>query len=493
MAQVDLVVKNGKVVLSSGIIEGGVAIDKEKIVAVGHGNVLPEGHKVIDAEGNHILPGVIDPHAHPGGKYDLGDDWKTESPGAAAGGITTIGALTRVPRMGQKPFKEIPGPEDVISWLDAFDLGKQVSEENSLVDFFFTPTFNTMQHAEEIPQYYEKLGITSYKYHGNLKVHGDNPVSPAWSARIGIPLPYDDSLAYVMFEEAGKLGPHTHVAVHNENVEVGKVFMERLKAEGRTDSGAWPDRIPQWLEAEHISRYSYFAKVTHSTHYVLHLSTAAGLDECIRQKEDGVSLWVETCPQWLLVSAYEEFPGVLTKVNPPLRNPEVQERLWEGLANGAIEIMGTDHVVTSLHEKLVKGDTSDHKGDPAKDVWETGSGMTGWDTLLPLMLSEGVNKGRISLQRLVQVCCENPARACCIYPRKGVIAPGSDGDLVIVDMNLKRTIRADMLRSKADFTVFEGIENTGWPVTTILRGEVIYDHGVVTERQGGGKYLHRPC
>ena len=137
MVSVDLVVKNGKVVLPSGVIEGGVAIDEEKIVAVGQGNGLPEGRKIIDAKGMYILPGVIDPHAHPGGKYDLGDDWKTESPGAAAGGVTTVGAIVRVPRMGQKPFKELPGPEDVISWLDAFDLGKKVSEENSLVDFFF--------------------------------------------------------------------------------------------------------------------------------------------------------------------------------------------------------------------------------------------------------------------------------------------------------------------------------------------------------------------
>ncbi len=493
MASVDLVVKNGKVVLPSGVIEGGVAIDGEKIVAVGQGNGLPEGRKIIDAKGMYILPGVIDPHAHPGGKYDLGDDWKTESPGAAAGGVTTVGAIVRVPRMGQKPFKELPGPEDVISWLDAFDLGKKVSEENSLVDFFFTPTLNSMQHAEEIPQYYDKLGITSYKYHGNLKVHADNPVSPKWSARIGIPLPFDDTLAYLMFEESGKLGPMTHVAVHNENVEIAKIFTERLQAAGRTDSGAWADRIPEWLEAEHISRYSYFAKVTGSTHYVLHLSTSAGLEECIRQKEDGVSILVETCPQYLLVSAYAEFPGLLTKVNPPLRDPEVHERLWEGLADGDIEIMGTDHVVTSLHEKLVKGDTSDHDGDPAKDIWETGSGMVGWDFLLPLMLSEGVNKGRISIGRLVEVCCENPARACAIYPRKGVIAPGSDGDLVVVDMDVTRSIKADMLRSKADFSIYEGMEVTGWPVTTILRGEVIYDDGQVTDRKGGGKYLRRPC
>lgn len=493
MGTVDLVVKNGKVVLPSGVIEGGVAIDREKIVAVGRETALPEGRKVIDAKGNYVLPGIVDPHGHPGGKYDLADDWKTESPAAAAGGITTAGAIVRAPRMGQKPFKEIPGPEDVVSWMDVFESGKRAGEENSLVDFFYTPTLNSMQHAQEIPDYFHKLGMTSVKFHGNLKVHGDNPVSPQWSARIGIPLPYDDSLAYLMFEACGKLGKPAHVQVHNENVEVAKVFMDRLRASGRKDSGAWPDRVPEWLEAEHINRYSYFSKVTGGALYVLHLSTAAGLEECIRQKRDGVEIYVETCPQYLLVSAYAEFPGVLTKVNPPLRHPGVHQRLWEGLAKGDIEIMGTDHVVTSLHEKLVKGDTSDHKGDPTKDIWETGSGFVGWDFLLPLMLSEGVHKGRISMQRLVQVCCENPARVCAIYPRKGAIAPGSDGDLVIVDMGVKRTIKPEMQHSKADFTIYEGMEVTGWPVMTILRGQVIFENGKVTNRKGGGKYLHRPC
>ena len=493
MATVDLIVKNGKLVLPSGMVDGWVAVDQEKILAIGQGDSLPEGRRVIDARGNYVLPGVVDPHGHPGGKYDLADDWRTESPGAAAGGITTVGAITRVPRMGQKPFKEIPGPEDVVSWMDVFELGKQVGEENSLVDFFYTPTLNSMQHAEEIGDYYHKLGITSFKYHGNLKVHGDNPVSPKWSARIGIPLPYDDSLAYVIFEQTGKLGTPAHVQVHNENVEIAKVFMERLKAAGRTDSGAWADRVPEWLEAEHINRYGYLSKVTGGALYVLHLSTAKGLEESIRQRKDGVEIYVETCPQYLLISAYTEYPGVLTKVNPPLRHPEVHDRLWEGLANGDIEIMGTDHVVTNLHEKLVKGDTSDHKGDPAKDVWETGSGFVGWDFLLPLMLSEGVNKGRISMERLVRVCCENPARVCAVYPRKGVIAPGADGDLVIVDMGMKRTFKAEMLHSKADFTLYEGMEATGWPVMTILRGEVICEDGRLTERKGGGRYIHRPC
>lgn len=491
--QVDLVVKNGKVVLPSGIVEGGVAIQDGKFVGVASDAVLPEARRTIDARGSVVMPGVVDPHSHPGGKYPLERDWATESPGAAAGGITTTGALVRVPRMGQTPFKEFPGPEDVVSYKDVFELAKKVGEENSLIDFFYVPTLNSMQHAEEVPDYYYQLGITTFKVHANLKVHGDNPVSPKWSARIGIPLPYDDTLIYVTLEKVGQIGFPALVMNHNENVELGKVFMERLQAAGRTDPAAWPERIPGWLEAEHINRYCYICKVTKAPYYVLHLSTVEGLEECNRQRNEGVHLFVETCPHYLLIDMRAPFPGFLAKVNPPCRWPEVHERLWAGLSKGEIEILGTDHVVSSIHEKLVKGDTSDHKGDPAKNIWDTGSGMVSWDFHLPIMLSEGVAKGRITLQRLVRLMCENPAKACAVWPKKGVIAPGSDADLVIVDLEEKRTIRAaTMQHSHCDFSMYEGREVTGWPVTTILRGEVIYDNGKVTDRKGGGRWLRRP-
>jgi dihydropyrimidinase len=147
--------------------------------------------------------------------------------------------------------------------------------------------------------------------------------------------------------------------------------------------------------------------------------------------------------------------------------------------------------VTSYHEKFVKGDTSDHDTDPASDIWAAGSGFTGMPTMLPVMYTEGVKKGRISLSRLVEVCCTKPAKVSGLYPQKGEIRIGSDADLVIVDTTTTRTCRAAELLTSCDFTVFEGRELTGWPVMTLLRGQVIFRDGKVVAKPGTGRYLPR--
>ena len=236
--------RNADVALASGVVKGAVGIDKGKIVAIARDEALPPSKEVIDAQGHLLIPGLVDPHSHPGGKYPIDEDFKTETPGAAAGGVTTMGCIVRVPRMGQ-PFKEFPVPADVISWADAFPLGKEICEKNSLVDFFYTFTMNSLQHVEEIPRYAEELGVTSFKFHGNLKALGTNPVSPRWAARIGLPNSFDDSLFYVGFESIGKLkGSSARALVHCENVEVAPIFQERLQRAGIQGLEAWSRRSP---------------------------------------------------------------------------------------------------------------------------------------------------------------------------------------------------------------------------------------------------------
>ncbi|MBI3076990.1 MAG: amidohydrolase family protein [Deltaproteobacteria bacterium] len=487
---VEKVIVNALAVTPAGIVRGGIGIEQGKIVAIATDENLPKALETIDAGGRYVIPGVVDPHAHPGGKYPLDQDFRTETPGAAAGGVTTIGAIVRVPRMGQ-PFKEFPEPADVVSWLDVFDMGRGIGERHSLVDFFFTFTINSDQHAVEIPEYATRLGVTTFKFHGNLKQPLDNPVSPRWAARIGIPLPYDDSTIFQGFEQIGRLGGSGVAEVHCENTELTKIFKERLVREEKQGLRAWAERSPDFLEAEHIMRYAYFARVTRAPFYVLHLSSAEGVEACARLKDSHARIQVETCPHYLALTCEDVPPGLLAKVNPPVRFAQDNERLWEGLRNGTIDCIGSDHVVTSLHEKLVKGDTSDHVTDPATDIWATGSGFVGLDTLLPVMLSEGVNRRRISLERLVEVCCTNPAKLSGLYPRKGVISLGADADLVILDLEKTVRVSASVLHSYADFTVFDGRELRGWPVLTMLRGTVIMEDGKVTGRPGAGRYLPR--
>lgn len=489
--KVQTVIKNARVVTPSGIVEGGVGIDHGKIVALARDDYLPEAQEVHDAGGRYVLPGLVDPHAHPGGKYPIDQDWLTESPGAAAGGVTTVGAIVRVPRMGQ-PFKEFAEPTDVISWATAFPLGKELSEKNTVVDFFFTFTMNSMQHVEEIEKYAVDCGVTTFKFHGNLKQEATNPVSPKWAARIGMPNTFDDSMFYVGFESIGGLkGGSGRAMVHCENTEIAPVFRNRLAAQGVTGIKAWARRSQDFAEAEHVRRYGYLAKITKSPFYVLHLSSKEGLDSCGRVKDEYADTIVESCPHYLSLTAEDDYPGLLGKVNPPIRWREDVEALWVGLKTGVIDAVGTDHVVSSIHEKLVKGDTSDHDTDPAKDIWATGSGFPGLHTMLPVMWTEGVSKGRIGVRRLVEVCCTNPAKVSGLYPQKGTIEIGSDADLTIVNDTDRRRVVAKELFSSCDFSVFEGRELTGWPVMTLLRGHVIYRDGKVTVSPGFGKYLAR--
>jgi dihydropyrimidinase/dihydroorotase len=490
--KVELAIRNAKVVTASGTVHGGVAVDEGKIVAIAADAALPEAKETIDGEDKYLIPGLVDPHTHPGGKYPIDEDFLTETPGAAAGGVTTIGSIVRVPRMGQ-PFKEFAEPEDVISWLDAFPLGKEVSEKNALVDFFYTFTMNSMQHVEEIQQYAEQLGVTSFKFHGNLKRSVTNPVSPKWAARIGIPNEVDDAMFYVGFEQIGLMrGGSGRALVHCENVEVAPVNQARMIAQGKNDLEAWALRSPDWAEAEHVRRYGYFCKITKSPFYVLHLSSKEGLDSCMRVKDEYDDSIVETCPHYLTINVEDDFPGIWAKVNPPPRWREDNEALWEGLKNGAIDVIGTDHVVSNKHEKFVKGDTSDHgDADPATDIWAAGSGFTGLPTMLPVMMTEGVTKGRISIERLVEVCCTTPAKVSGIHPQKGEIRIGSDADLVLVDDENKRTVKSDELLTQCDFSVFEGRELVGWPTLTTLRGQIIWRDDELLGKPGDGRYIAR--
>lgn len=486
----DLVIRNGKLVTPPGIIHGWIGVKDGKIRAIGSQAAPPEAREVIDAKDNYVIPGLVDPHAHPAGMFALQDDVKTEPVSAAFGGITTMGALVEVPRMGQ-PFKEFTEPQDVVSWKEAFPLGKKLVDEYSVMDWFFTFTINSDQHAREIPEYARDLGVTSFKFFGNLKEPVDSPVSPKWKSRIGVPLSYDDSTIFLGFENIGRIGPPARAHVHNENTELTKIFAERLKKEGKRDLAAWADRSPPFLEAEHISRFALYARVTGAPFYVLHLTTAAGLEECNRQRNRGTDIIVETCPQYLTLTKFDDPPGVLAKVNPPIRTREDNERLWEGLAKGEIDCIGTDHVPTTRLEKIGKGDTSDHDTDPARDIWSTGSGFTGFETLLPLMITEGVHKGRISLKRLVEVACENPARASGLYPKKGAIALGADADLVVVDMNKKMKVSYKNFHTCSDFCLWEGWELMGWPILTIVRGTVVVKDGQLVGKPGTGRYLPR--
>ena len=489
MGKVDLVVKDAQIVTPDGTVTGSVYVDGGRIVGISRSGDWAEGHRIIDADGRHLIPGLVDPHGHPGAKYLLEQDFNTETPGAAAGGVTTVGIMHGSGR-ATREFKEFVTVEDTIVWSKAYPIARDIGESTSMVDFFYIPTINNFDQIAEIPRLAEEFGLCAYKFYANLKTPATTSVGEKWKARISQPGPFDDSLLWAGFEQIGKIGPAGIALVHNENTEVAKVFMDRLKAEGRKDPEAWTEKSPGWVEAEHIMRYSYFARQANCRLYVIHLTSKEGLEACKRSLADGTRVTVETCPHYLNLTCKDK-PGVLLKVNPPIRYKEDNEALWRGIQDGVITTIGTDQVITSMHEKTVKGDTSDRTADPKTDIWATGSGFVSWDALLPVMLSEGVHKGRITLEQLVELCCQNTAKTFGLFPRKGAIRVGSDADMVLVDMDKEQLMSTEVMHSYADFTVFEGWKLKGWPEVTILRGKVIYEGGEVTGEHGFGRAIVR--
>jgi len=481
----DLILKNGKLVLPSGVMEGGVSIADGVIEKIAKDANLPKGDKEIDLQGKLVLPGAVDIHTHPGGKHPLGDDFKTETPGALMGGVTTMGGIVRVPRMGQ-PFKEDTDPAEVVSWFDVFELGKRTAQTNSCVDFFFIFTLNSMQHAEEIPKYVRELGVAAFKYHGNLKNLADHPMGQKWARRMALPAPYDDSLAFRAMEQVGKT-KKAILLLHCENSEISKLFRERVRSQGRADPEAWTETLPGFLEAEHVRRYSYLAKATGAPIHVVHITSREGLEETFEAKSQGVKLTVETCPQYLMVDPAKA--GYLGKLNPPLRKQEDREALWKGVKDGWVDSIGTDHVVSNKYEKLVWGDGAPPGGDHASNIWFTGSGSVGTQTMPITMFWEGYGKRGMSLSRLVELISTNPAKIVRIYPKKGVIETGSDADLMIIDQQKEGKITAEWIKSYGDFTLFEGMTGKGWPYMTILRGQIAMQEGDLQVNPGYGQFV----
>lgn len=447
---VDLTIRGATIVGSQGLLEAGVAVDEGRIVAIGEFGQLPPGRRTIEATGKYLLPGLFDPHVHPNNFRSLADNCRSETEAAAAGGVTTIGL--------HLPVGKAPGIlHDALEAREAF-------ASNAVVDGVFHVQIKDEQSFEELPRCVE-LGITSFKV-----TYGDTPT--------------DDGTLFRALEAVAQLGPKVRKIVHCENFAVASLLRERLIRAGRTDFAAWNDSRPRFCEAEAMARMIYLSKVTGCPVYVEHITIAEGVDILSQAKAEGVDVIGETCTQYLTHNS--QYQGNLSqrpplgRVNPPLRDEECNQRLWQGIQTGVIDCIGGDH---SPRRMAGKG----------KVIWEAYSGLGNiTETILPVMLSEGVNKGRISLEKLVEICCANPAKAFGLYPRKGAITIGSDADLVVVDLGKKAKVSPQMLHSWCDWSIYDGWELTGWPVLTLVRGQVIAENGQIVARPGTGKYLDRP-
>ena len=447
---VEVVIKNGQIVSPEGIVSMDIAIDSGKIVAIGRADVLPEARKVIDAKGNHVMPGAIDAHSHIGWPdWPIGKAYEEDTKAAAIGGVTTVIDRLTLP------------PGSLTDQIFGKAGRKEIVEKNAHVDFAFQACLFTMEHIEEIPDLVNS-GVIGFKFY--LPYRGPEAVPPM----VGI----DDGVVYCGFKKIAEVGYPAFAQIHAENIEI----FFKLKAQFIKEKKdvTWADSRPNFAEIEPLIRCGYFSKITGCPVYVVHMSAAEGPQTVSKLRGEGATLIAETCPQYLTLTK-SNTDKVLGKVNPPLRTAKDNQAMWEGIRQGIVTNLGSDHAPCALKHK--------------KELWSAIVGFAGIETMLPVMLSEGVNRGRISFEKLVEIACYNNAKQFGLLPRKGTISVGSDADIVIVDLKKKVTVTADKLHHISNFTPYEGWKIKGWPVLTMVRGKVVMEDGKITSKPGWGMYI----
>ncbi len=449
----DLLLTNARLMLPQrGLTPGVVGVKDGRIAVIADKASGLSAQDTIDCGGLWVLPGVIDPHVHFGfGSPET--DFATESKTAAIGGTTTVLSFHR-----SKDIRE------------SADAARDLGESQSCIDFGFHLGITSHLHVQTLEEISRRFGVSSYKLYMMYK--GAAGLSKGFTD-------IDDGLLYAALQQVAAI-PGAVLGVHCENVEVIPVLREPLRAAGRDDLKAWNEQSPDFLEAENVHRVCYFASRTRTPVNIVHLSCKEALDEARRHRlKKAAPIYVEGCPHYLFLN--DESPaGTYAKVNPPVRSQADVEAMWEGVIDGSITTLGSDHVP----RKRVTKD---------KDIWTASNGFPGTGMMLPIMLHEGYHKRGVPLEKIVELLSYNSSR---LYnmPAKGSISVGCDADLLIVDPDLQRTVDPAELESNADYSPYEGMTLKGWPVRTLVRGRTIMQDGRITDdarRQPGGRFIRR--
>jgi dihydropyrimidinase/dihydroorotase len=470
MAGVDLLISGGTVVTPGGTFVGDVAVDGERIAAVGQRLEGVQARRTIQANGRLVLPGMVDPHTHPGSQRGFADDIESETEAAAQAGVTTMLGIIKSTRMS-RAYKRYTVPEDVVSYHKVFPEAREIVDASARVDVGFTYAVQCDLHAREVAEYAAEQGVTSYKFYIGYK-----DATP-WTALMGNPLTWDDGTLFYGFESIGQIGGIA--CLHCENWQIVRVLEERVRATGRKDLMAWELRSPGWVEAIDFVRCAYLSEVTGARIYPVHVSARETVEQMRLARARGVDFVGETCPHYLFVDGAAESPGVKAKVNPPPRYDDDHEVLWQAIREGLITCIGSDHVSGFARDMVAEG-----------NIWESLAGFTGMQATLPLMYTNGVRAGRITVDDLARLCATNPARTFGLGGRKGAIEIGFDADLIVVDTERPRTYQSTALYGVADYSPYDGWELYGWPEVTVLRGRVVYEDGKVLTGHHGA-YLPR--
>ena len=436
----DIVIKNARVVDHTNEFWGGIAVKDGKILMTGTDDVLPDAKRVINADGRCLMPGVVDTHCHLGVAFPYDEDMRSETAKAAEGGITTVFLYIR----NKKP-----------SYLPFYDEKKQVGEEHVCIDFGFHFGIQREEHIHEIPQIVAHTGVQSFKLYFGYEP--DNP--------IGI-VPANDGWVYATMLQAAKL-PKGVVSVHCENTAIASWVKKDIMASGRQDLGAYTESRPAFCEVETIKRMIFLAERTGCPLQLVHTSVGEGPDLAVAAQARGIDVTVETCHHYLTRTAYDVDLDMRAKISPPLRDEEQKEWLWRGMLANKVGSVGSDHV-PFLPKKGI-------------DLWTEFPGVVSFPWELPLLITHGVHQRGLTLSQLVRVNSYGPARRFGFYPQKGSLDPGTDADLVLVDLDEERTVE----HTGKGTCIYEGMKLKGWPQVTIANGRVVYENGAVDPDQFG--------
>jgi dihydroorotase-like cyclic amidohydrolase len=350
--------------------------------------------------------------------------------------------------------------------LPTYRKAKEIGHASSFIDFKFNAFMTNQKHLQEIDSLMEE-GVCSFKL---MMAYTREE-----ARQIGLE-GIDWGFAYQLFEIVAKLGPPALAQIHCEEPEIIHMLRQRLIAQGRQDIAAWTESRPSVCETIQLFSACVLAQELGTPLYIVHISAKESVNALQHFKEKGGPIYGETCPQYLVLDRNTEC-GILGKVNPPLRDAPDQIRIWGGLSDGTLDTIGSDHVPYMRAHKETGG------------LWKSLPGIGSMGATLPLLVSEGVNKGRLTWEQLVKLTSENTAKIYHIYPQKGALSPGSDADLVIVDPSWEWILGAESLKARSDFSIYEGKRVKGRVMKTFVRGRLVAQNGQLSAERPGGEYV----
>lgn len=446
----DTAIRGGTIVTAEESYEGTVVIDDGIIAGILDSEASVDADQIVDATGKHVLPGGVDPHVH---MMDPGDtereDFQTGTAAAAAGGITTVGEHHRT--------------DPTVLTADILTDKRDYLSDKARVDFGLLAGGHP-DNIDEVSDL-ETVGTLAYKSF-TCDVHG---VPALQSADM-----------HKLFAEVASVGGIS--MIHPEDELMLNANEERIREQGRTDGSLIPEWRSKDAEQVAVSTTLQIAKQTGVPFWFAHLSHPELVDQVNHAKDQGVEVYAETCPHYLYLTREDvERDAPYTTFTPPAREEADREEMWNRLANGEIDMVNADHAPA----------TKEQKAQGEDNVFEAPFGIPGVETVLPLLLN-GVNQGKVSLARIVDVFSTKPAKILDLYPQKGAIQPGSDADLVIVDMSKERTLRDEEVVAKCGWTPFDGLTIQGVPESTFVRGEPVVRDSEVVGEPGYGEFVPRP-